>query len=170
MKEYYLIDGYNVINNWQEFTGIRDQDLEHAREILTGKVAEFAAFHGYDAIVVFDAMDVKGPESTETVGGCTVVYTAEHETADSWIERQTYQTARKGCKVFVVTSDKAEQDSVLGSGAYRISAREFRELYYRTKKQIEEKVEALPGNSGRRELGGRISDTVAVHLEQLRRK
>ena len=170
MKEYYLVDGYNVINNWQEFIGIREKDLEHAREILTGKVAEFSAFHGYKATVVFDAMEVRGPETTETVSGCTVVYTAEHETADSWIEREVYQAVKKHIKVFVVTSDKAEQDSVLGSGAYRISAREFSEMYYRTKKQIEEKVAKLPGTLGRHELGGRIDDTVATHLEQLRRK
>ena len=170
MKEYYLIDGYNVINNWQEFAGIRDKDLDHARELLLGKAAEYSAFHGYETTVVFDAMDVKGPETEESVSGCTVVYTAEHETADSWIERQAYQTARKGSKVFVVTSDKAEQDSILGSGAYRISAREFREMYYRTKKQIEEKVAGLPGSNGRHELGGRLDDRIATHLEQLRRK
>ena len=77
MKEYYLVDGYNVINNWPEFAGIRDKDLEHARDLLTDQVAEFSAFRGYEAIVVFDAMDVKGPEATEHSRGCTVVYTAE---------------------------------------------------------------------------------------------
>ena len=39
MKEYYLVDGYNVINNWPEFAGIRDKDLEHARDLLTDQVA-----------------------------------------------------------------------------------------------------------------------------------
>lgn len=169
MKEYYLVDGYNVINNWPEFAGIRDKDLEHTRDLLTDQVAEFSAFRGYEAIVVFDAMDVKGPEATEHSRGCTVVYTAEEETADSWIERETYQIAKKGIKVFVVTSDKAEQDSVLGSGAYRISAREFREIYYKTKKEIEERIDKLPGSTGRRELGGRIDDEVALYLEKLRR-
>ena len=42
MKEYYLVDGYNVINNWPEFAGIRDKDLEHARDLLTDQVAEFS--------------------------------------------------------------------------------------------------------------------------------
>ena len=114
-------------------------------------------------------MDAKGPEATEHIRGCTVVYTAEQETADSWIERETYQIARKGIKVSVVTSDKAEQDSVLGSGALRIPAREFREMYYKTKKEIKEKIDKLPGRSGRRELGGRIDGDVASHLERLRR-
>ena len=169
MKEYYLVDGYNVINNWPDFAKVRDQDLEHARAMLTDRVAEFSAFHDYDAVVVFDAMDAKGPEAIEQIGGCMVVYTAEQETADSWIERETYQIARKGIKVFVVTSDKAEQDSVLGSGAFRISAREFREIYHKTKKEIKEKIDKLPGSSSRRELGGRIDGDVASHLERLRR-
>lgn len=169
MKEYYLVDGYNVINNWPEFAGVREKDLEHARDMLTDKVAEFSAFNGYDAVVVFDAMDAKGPEVTEHIRGCRVVYTAEQETADSWIERETYQIAKKGIKVFVVTSDKAEQDSVLGSGAYRIPAREFREIYYKTKKEIEERIDKLPGSAGRQELGGRIGSDTALRMEKLRR-
>ncbi len=169
MKEYYLVDGYNVINNWPEFADVREKDMEHAREMLTDKVAEFSAFHGYYAVVVFDATNAKGPEVTEQIRGCTVVYTAEQETADSWIERETYQAAKKGLKIFVVTSDKAEQDSVLGSGAFRIPAREFRELYYKTKKQIEDKIDKLPGNTGRREIGGLIGGDVALHMERLRR-
>ena len=169
MKEYFLVDGYNVINNWQDFAGIRDNDLEHARDMLVDRVAEFSSFHGYESVVVFDAMDVKGPEARENIRGCTVVYTAEQETADSWIERETYQIAKKGIKVFVVTSDRAEQDSVLGSGAFRIPAREFREMYYKTKKEIKEKTDKLPGSSGRQELGGRIGCDVALLLERLRR-
>ena len=170
MKEYYLIDGYNVINNWPEFARVRNQDLEHARAMLTDKVAEFSAFHGYEAVIVFDAMETKGPEATEFIAGCTVVFTAEQETADSWIERETYRISKKGVKVFVVTSDKAEQDNVLGSGALRIPAREFRELYYKTKEEIEEKIGRLPGNTGRREIGGRIGGDVALYLERLRRR
>lgn len=169
MKEYYLVDGYNVVNNWPDFAGVRDKDLEHARSMLTDKVAEFSAFHGYDATVVFDAMDAKGPETVEQIGGCMVVYTAEQETADSWIERETYRVTKEGVRVFVVTSDKAEQDNVLGSGAFRISAREFREMYYKTKKEIEERIGRLPGRSGRQEIGGRIGDDVASYLERLRR-
>ena len=62
MKEIYLVDGYNVINYWQEFNGIRENDLEHARDLLVHRMSEFMAFHGYDGTVVFDAMDVAGPE------------------------------------------------------------------------------------------------------------
>lgn len=171
MKEIYLIDGYNVINYWQEFKDIREKDLEHARDLLAHQLSEFVAFHGCDGTLVYDAMDVPVGEETEWIGPLRVVYTAEHETADSWIERAAYQMARRGdCRLFVVTSDKAEQDMVLGSGGLRISAREFRAIYGKTKQQIAEGVARLPGSLGRRELGGRIEDSVARHLEALRRR
>lgn len=169
MREYFLIDGYNVINYWPEFEGIREKNLEDARETLLHGLSEFMAFHGYLCAVVFDAMDVKGPETVESIGGLAVIYTAEHETADSWIEREAYTAVRARRKVFVVTSDRAEQDSVLGSGGYRVSAREFREIYQKTRKLIAERLDSLPGRLKRRELGGRIDDRVAEHLEQLRR-
>ena len=171
MKDIYLVDGYNVINYWQEFKDIREKDLEYARDLLAHKLYEFMAFHDCEGTLVFDAMEVPGPEEAEWVGPLKVVYTAEHETADSWIERTAYQTiSRGGCRLFVVTSDKAEQDMVLGSGGLRISDREYQEMYRKTKKQIADGVARLPGSLNRRELGGRIDDGVARHLEALRRR
>jgi hypothetical protein len=40
----------------------------------------------------------------------------------------------------------------------------------RQKKEIEERIDKLPGSTGRRELGGRIDDEVALYLEKLRRR
>ena len=172
MGEYLLIDGYNVINAWKEFAQLRQTSLEHAREILVAGVSEYAAFKGYRAIVVFDALEVAGAAAVETIHGIQVVYTGEGETADSWIERRAYEL-RHGpykAKVFVVTSDYAEQINVLGAGAYRISAREFREDYKKTKKQIAERLRIPRGALNRNELGGRIKGHVLEHLEKIRRQ
>ena len=130
------MDGYNVINSWQDFRKFREENLEHARELLKEKLAEYTAFKGYSGIVVFDAQEVQGVASFEKNGALEIVFTNEGETADSWIERRVYDLVKSGSSVFVVTSDYAEQLNVLGSGAYRISAREFREEYLLTKKQI----------------------------------
>ena len=51
MGEYLIIDGYNVINAWKDFAQLRQENLEHARELLVAGVAEYAAFKGYRAIV-----------------------------------------------------------------------------------------------------------------------
>ena len=172
MGEYLLIDGYNVINAWKEFAQLRQTSLEHARELLVAGVSEYAAFKGYRAIVVFDALEVAGAAAVETIHGIQVVYTGEGETADSWIERRAYELGHcpNKAKVFVVTSDYAEQINVLGAGAYRISAREFREDYKKTKKQIAERLRIPRGALNRNELGGRIKGHVLEHLEKIRRQ
>lgn len=170
MREWLIVDGYNVINNWNEFRKTRSENLEHARDLLREKILEYVAFKGYHGLLVFDAQEVQGSAEEESYGAVTVIYTDEGETADSWIERKTYELNKNGDKVFVVTSDYAEQINILGSGAYRISAREFREEYKRAKKQIAEKVHASAGGLGRNELGGRLRGHVREHFEKLRRK
>ena len=169
MKEWLLIDGYNVVNNWKEFKTIREENLEHAREMLLAVAAEYAAFKGQEVILVFDAQDVQGLSNEESRAGARIVFTAEGETADSWIERRTYELVKEGNKVFVVTSDYAEQIVILGVGAYRISAREFNEDYLAVKKQINERNSREVKGKARNEVGNRLKDDVLVKLERLRR-
>lgn len=170
MREWLIVDGYNVINSWTDFAKLRKDNLEHARDLLREKILEYAVFKGYSGLLVFDAQEVQGRAEEENYGAVTVIYTDEGETADSWIERKTYELNKNGDKVFVVTSDYAEQINILGSGAYRISAREFKEEYKRAKKQIEEKVHATASGTGRNELGGRLHEHVRAHFEKLRRR
>lgn len=65
MKEWLVVDGYNVINSWQDFRKFREENLEHARELLKEKLTEYIAFKGYSGIVVFDAQEVQGVASFE---------------------------------------------------------------------------------------------------------
>ena len=170
MAERLLVDGYNVINAWKEFAGLREENLEHAREILIGYIAEYAAFKGYHATVIFDAQEVQTEASLTRQAGVDVVFTDEGETADSWIERRTYELAREHAKVFVVTSDYAEQLHVLGVGAYRVSSREFHEDYKKAKKAIQEKMKQPASGLNRNEVGSRLPMHVLEHFEMLRRK
>lgn len=79
MGEYLIIDGYNAINAWKDFAQLRQENLEHARELLVAGVAEYAAFKGYRAIVVFDAQEVAGAAASEKIHGIDVVFTDEGE-------------------------------------------------------------------------------------------
>lgn len=169
MTEWLLIDGYNVINNWKEFKSTREEDLGHARDMLLAIAAEYAAFKGQRAILVFDAQEMQGLSREESHAGADIVFTAEGETADSWIEHKTYELAKEDNKVFVVTSDYAEQIVILGIGAYRISAREFREEYLAAKKQMCERTEKEIKGKARNEVGNRLNDDVLRRLELLRR-
>ena len=135
MREWLLVDGYNVINNWREFKKLREDSLADARALLCDQIAEYCAFKGHEGVLVFDAQEVQGEAVVEKIVGITVVYTDEGETADAWIERRAHELKKcPDTTVFVVTSDYAEQINVLGSGAYRISAREFRQEYLQVKK------------------------------------
>ena len=60
----------------------------------------------------------------EHLGGLSVVYTKEAETADQYIEKVTHELGKKH-KVRVATSDGLEQIIILGHGALRVSARTF---------------------------------------------
>lgn len=169
MSGHLLIDGYNVINSWKDFENLRRDNLEHCRDILIQKVAEYSAFKGFKSQLVFDAMNVSGNAAIEKVAGIDVVYTGEDETADSWIERRAHELGKEKAKFFVVTSDYAEQLNVLGSGGHRISAREFREDYLKAKKDISEKLQVPKRHLNRNEIGGRVSSDVMAVLEQMRR-
>ena len=126
-REYLLVDGYNIIFAWEELKALADQDLEAARQTLLDVLINYHGYRGSTVILVFDAYKVKGGvEKIEQQGGVYVVYTRERETADMYIERTTYSIARHN-RVRVATSDNLEQIIILGHGAVRGSASEFRQ-------------------------------------------
>ena len=123
--EYLLVDGYNIIFAWDELHRLAAQDVAAARGALIDLLANYQGFRKCRVIVVFDAYKVKGnPGSVQTVHGVKVVYTKEAETADTYIERATYELRRER-RVRVATSDGPKQIIILGHGALRVSARAF---------------------------------------------
>ena len=125
--EYLLVDGYNIIFAWEELQAVARQDVSAARGMLEDILANYRAYRRCETILVFDAYKVKGnPGSVEKKNGIYVVYTREAETADSYIERTTYDLA-KNHRVRVATSDGPEQMIILGHGALRVSARIFKQ-------------------------------------------
>ncbi len=124
--EYLLVDGYNIIFAWDELKKVAQSSLETARDLLIEQLRNYQGFLQSPIIVVFDAYKVKNnPGSVETHGGLSVVYTKEAETADMYIEKVTHELGKKH-KVRVATSDGLEQVIILGHGALRVSAENFR--------------------------------------------
>lgn len=139
-KEYLFIDGYNIINQWQYYKDL-SYNIENSRNKLIELLVEYQAYRGIKVILVFDAHLVKGSqEKSEMVAGVEVVYTKEHETADSYIEKQLDKIGRYE-KVQVATSDMAIQQIVLSRGGTRISGRELLLELENTKKDIRTKTE-----------------------------
>jgi predicted RNA-binding protein with PIN domain len=165
-----LVDGYNVINAWPELVALKD-NLEHARDKLVDILASYSAYKDYKVIVVFDAHAVTGGHSSiiAVSGRLQAVFTKEGETADSYIEKAAYQLVRAGRGVYVVTSDWAEQLTVLGAGAWRIPARELRSEVLEMDKRIAEGFGGSVPSKRRHELQNRLGQDVVRRLDEMRK-
>ena len=127
-EDYLLVDGYNIIFAWPDLKELSRSSLEGARKSLMDILSNYRGFHPCELILVFDAYKVhRNPGTQEEYGGIHVVYTKEAETADNYIERAIRKLARdRDNRIRVATSDGLEQVIILGGGALRISAMEFR--------------------------------------------
>lgn len=123
--EYLLVDGYNIIFSWEELAALARDNLDAARGRLIDLMCNYQGFKRCSLILVFDAYKVKSDREIEKYGDVTVVYTKHAETADNYIERAAHKLARNN-RVRVATSDGTEQMIILGQGAFRVSAREFK--------------------------------------------
>ena len=115
-------------------------DLKAARDTLIDTLVNFQGFRREKVLLVFDAYKVPGGrEHVEEKSGLMIIYTKEAETADQYIEKAAHEISRK-YRVTVATSDAIEQVIVMGSGAIRLSARDFWEEIRRTGDLIREKI------------------------------
>ena len=143
LEEYVILDGYNVIFAWEELSRTAESDLALARDMLTRIMCSYTAFRKCHATIVFDAYKRKGGEgSEEECGNVKVIYTKEAETADAYIEKAS-KALVDSYTVRVVTSDLEEQYVVLGHGALRVSAKEFRREIENTTSEINETIDRM---------------------------
>lgn len=124
-KEYFLVDGYNIIFAWGELNALAADNIDGARGRLLDIMCNYQAIRKCDLIVVFDAYRVEGhPTEYYDYHNIHVVYTKEAETADQYIERFAHENAGK-YRVTVATSDGLEQIIIRGAGCLLVSAREL---------------------------------------------
>ncbi len=164
VKDYLLVDGYNIIFAWDELNELAKVNLDGARNKLMDILCNYQGFKQCILILVFDAYKVKGG-----VGGIQdyhnihVVYTKEAETADQYIEKVTHEIAKKH-RVTVATSDALEQLIIMGQGAVRLSANDLKEEVLRVMNQIRrDYLDKQP--SGRAYLKEQFSDNILELLE-----
>ena len=134
-----LIDGYNIINKWNNLIDLKDIDLEKAREDLIEELAEYKSLSGEDITVVFDAYNQDRVKETEFEKyGIKIVFTKRFQTADTYIERElskkkTYHNVK------VVTDDGAIQTQATTKGAIRVTAYELKNDISQLKNKIQRK-------------------------------
>lgn len=145
MKQYLLVDGYNMIGAWPELRKLAEERLEDARDRLLEMLANYQGYSGKTTIVVFDAHQVPGVGSSFRQSGVEVIFTKEKETADEVIERLAGElAARRRNIVQAATSDSAEQHVAFGRGALRVSARELLLAVKEAEEGIRKKLEEPP--------------------------
>lgn len=140
LKDYLLVDGYNIIFAWESLKSLASKDLKSARDKLLDILSNYAGISDYEIIVVFDAYKVPGGQRhIYRYNNIDVIFTQEAETADLYIEQAAKELGKKYA-VTVATSDAIEQIIVFGSGARRLSAMNFYEIVKAAEKEIAEKV------------------------------
>ncbi len=145
LRKYLLVDGYNVIFGWDELKELAKVNIDGAREALIDILCNYRGVRECEVIAVFDAYRVKGGESrTETHENITVVYTGEAETADTYIERMTYELSDVTKNhVRVVTSDRLEQLIITGNNAHKVSVDDFKAEVEQVNVEISERLARL---------------------------
>lgn len=150
-------------------------DWDAARDKLIDILMEYGAYEKFLMTIVFDAWKVENEDRIDEIRAYSdifeVIYTAFEETADSRIERLAYEYVRKNQEVHVVSSDAVVESMILGAGAYRHPAREFRRMVNRTKQQLRDKYLSnvtLP--LIRHEVSDKLDADTLELLEKLRRK
>ena len=140
LPQCLLVDGYNIVFAWDELKKIAKTNIDGARDRLLDIMCNYQGYKGNTVIVVFDAYNVK--KHAETVSkyhNIYVVYTKEAETADMYIAKTTHKLANK-FQVTVATSDALEQLIIMGHGALRMSAFNFKEEVDNVNKAISEQI------------------------------
>lgn len=123
LPQCLLVDGYNIIHDWDELKLLAKEDLDAARRRLIDLLSSYQGYRRCTLILVFDAYRVKEQRATmQKVDNIYVVYTKTAQTADSYIEQATHRLA-DSYRVSVATSDGMEQLIAISQGAMRISAR-----------------------------------------------
>ena len=139
--EYVLVDGYNIIHAWDNLRELVGEHMDVARNLLVNTLCNYQGYKKCELILVFDAYRIKGHQrEVEKFNNITIVYTKEAETADMYIERASYKLAKNN-RVRVVTSDGMEQLIIIGNGAIRVTAKEFREEIDAAQEEIRSIIE-----------------------------
>lgn len=168
-----LVDGYNIIGVWSKLKIKRDQEgLEASRRELIEALVNYSAFEGLETRAIFDAHSRNEPSYTEHITkSVSVCYTDFGQTADTLIEKTcaTFwrDMANLHRRLIVATSDRAQQQTVLGYGAEWMSAPELAQAIEATAYRCRKKHQPKKQSSSRFLVSG-LDAEAQRRLAQLR--
>lgn len=167
-----LVDGYNVIGAWPKLQKAqRHHGLEMARQDLIEVLASYAAFHGCQTKIVFDAQYQTRIANQEIVTEqLEVHFTDSGQTADTYIEifcAQSRHQLTAFKRIIVATSDRDQKNTVKGYGAEWMSANQLIQDIRSTTSRIRDRTFRNP-QSQRKLLSSAIDPIAKQKLERLR--
>ncbi|MDZ8117461.1 NYN domain-containing protein [Pontiella agarivorans] len=121
--EWLIIDGYNLLHKVEELSVLLHRDMELARHKLVRMLEATAHRMAPQTTIVFDGRE-QGQDAALTSKHLEIFFSPGKHTADTVIERLVAKFPTPG-KILVVTSDRAEADTVLSDGAQVMSCSEF---------------------------------------------
>ena len=135
-QQYLIVDGYNIIFAWDDLAEMAKHDLDAARRKLMDDLSSYAGFKKSRVVLVFDGYKRKGNTGEKfTFHNIQVVYTAEGETGDAYIEALVAEIGTN-FNLRVATSDSLVQLASIRSGVLRVSARELLAEVEEAKKEM----------------------------------
>ena len=135
-QQYLIVDGYNIIFAWDDLAELAKHDLDAARRKLMDDLSSYAGFKKSRVVLVFDGYKRKGNTGEKfTFHNIQVVYTAEGETGDAYIEALVAEIGTN-FNLRVATSDSLVQLASIRSGVLRVSARELLAEVEEAKKEM----------------------------------
>ena len=121
--EWLIIDGYNLLHQIDELARLLRTDIQGARHRLVRMVEETAHNMSRKTTIVFDGREA-GSDPALSSKYLEVFFSPANLSADTIIERLVCKCPDPG-KILVVTSDRAEHDTVSSAGAHTMSSEEF---------------------------------------------
>src|SRR5699024_4311586 len=147
---------------------LKRRSISEARERLIEIMSDYKAYSGLRMIIVFDALYAKGMESKLSIISLEIFYHKENETSDDCIECVVASLHSVKTQAYVATSDYAEQRTIFGRGALRISARELLINIKGVDDNIEHSIKQLPKYNDM--LKSRLDNDTLKKLERIRRR
>ena len=168
VKEYLLVDGYNIVFAWEDLKELAEVNIEAARGKLADILCNYQGYKGCTLILVFDAYKVVGNTGEMTdYHNIHIVYTKEAETADQYIEKLAHEIGRK-YNVTVATSDGLEQLIIRGQGCRLLSAKELREEIEYMKQELRREYLEKHPQGQKNYLFDHMEEELAFYMEQVR--
>lgn len=120
---WLIIDGYSLLHRDPQLKPLLRQRLELARQRLIRKIEPVMGDWADRITIVFDGRGDRG-EADPLDTAIEVFFAPARYTADTVIERLVY-AAPDPATVLVVTSDRAERETVSAAGADTLSCGDF---------------------------------------------